>query len=145
MSRRIRRRPWLVSVIGPRHLFFSQIRVTRATPISRPGYPSVSRGWPHATAANTHLRPLLAGLPEFLLAATRDVRLAGHACGRGSVRSPALSAPASPGTRPPGFRRSAPRSPFRRTTRSTSLRREPLTALPVAGQEAGEANAAFVP
>src|SRR6476660_8068362 len=125
MSRRIRRRPWLVSVIGPRHLFFSQTRVTRTTPISRPGYPSVSRGWPPPTAANTHLRPLLAGLPEFLLAATRNVRLAGHARGRGSVRSPALSAPASPGTRPPGFRRSAPRSPFRRTTRSTSLRREP--------------------
>jgi hypothetical protein len=64
--------------LGHATFFFSQTRVTRATPISRPGYPSVSRGWPHATAANTHLRPLLAGLPEFLLAATRDVRLAGH-------------------------------------------------------------------
>src|ERR1700748_2975687 len=47
------------------------------------------------------------------------------ACGRRSVRSLALTAPASPGTRPPGFRRSAPRSPFRRTPRSRSLRQEP--------------------
>src|ERR1700745_3358980 len=78
MSRRVRRRPWLVSVISPRTFFFAQMRVTRATPISRPGYPIVSRGWPPATTANTHLRPLLAGLAEFLLAAPRDVRLAGH-------------------------------------------------------------------
>src|ERR1700750_522909 len=72
MSRRVRRRPWLVSVIRPRTFFFSQMRVTGPPPISPPGYPIFSRGWPPATTANTHLRPLLAGLPEFLLAATRD-------------------------------------------------------------------------
>src|SRR5690349_24185439 len=35
------------------------------------------------------------------------------ACGRGSARSPALTAPTSPGTRRPGFRRSAGASALR--------------------------------
>jgi hypothetical protein len=40
------------------------------------------------------------------------------ACGRGSGRSPAPTAPTSPGIRPPGFRRSAPCTPFRPPPRS---------------------------
>ncbi len=46
-------------------------RARRGSPLSHPGYPSVSRGWPASITANAHLCPLPPLLAEPLLAATR--------------------------------------------------------------------------
>ena len=55
--------------------FLARGRARHSSPLSRPGYPSVSRGWPPAINANAHRCPLLARLAQFLLAATRGASL----------------------------------------------------------------------
>ena len=134
-----------MSVIGPRHLFFSRTRAPRLSVIT-PWLSKCSRDWPPATTANTHVRPPLAGLPEFLPAATRD---APAGWSRRAAEDPPdrlrgqFRLRQEPGRRVFGDQLRVVRFGVRRD--QDHFGTNPLTALAVAGQELREVEAALVP